>query len=423
MTWLLRAALSLFCLSSLPANAVERPPNIILVFIDDMGWGDFSCFGNEEASTPNIDRLASEGIAFEQFYVNSPICSPSRVAISTGQYPMRWGITSYLAHRTLNEARGMAQWLDPEAPMLARILQDAGYATGHFGKWHMGGQRDVSEAPLITAYGFDESVTNFEGLGPRVLGLKYTPGRASPKPHNLGSDTLGSGPVIWHDRTEVTQDYTEAATTFAKVAAKQGKPFYLNLWPDDVHTPMHPPLSKWGDGAPRTLYLAVLETMDEQLGQLFRWVEGQDELRENTIILACSDNGPEVGYGSSGGLRGHKATLFEGGVRSSLVVWAPGLMDQEVRGSRNAASVFSAMDLVPSLLALSGVPFPNGVTFDGEDLSGILTGESEESRQAPLFFRRPPDREVFRHYQGLPDLAMREGKWKLYCDYDGGNAE
>ena len=136
--------------------AKERP-NIILVFIDDMGWGDFSCFGNQDASTPHIDRLAKEGISFEQFYVNSPICSPSRVAISTGQYPQRWRISSYLGHRAQNKKRGMAQWLDPKAPMLARFLQNSGYATGHFGKWHMGGQRDVRDAPAISEYGFDQA--------------------------------------------------------------------------------------------------------------------------------------------------------------------------------------------------------------------------------------------------------------------------
>ena len=149
----------------LPGSMYAAKPNIVVVFIDDMGWGDFSCFGNEDAQTPNIDRLAEEGIRFEQFYVNSPICSPSRTAISTGQYPQRWRITSFLAHRDMNQKRGMAQWLDPQAPMLARSLQQAGYATGHFGKWHMGGQRDVDDAPPITDYGFDVSLTNFEGMG------------------------------------------------------------------------------------------------------------------------------------------------------------------------------------------------------------------------------------------------------------------
>ena len=103
----------------IPVFCAERP-NIVVVFMDDMGWGDFSCFGNQHAKTPNIDQLANEGIRFEQFYVNSPICSPSRVAISTGQYPQRWRIGSFLSNRDHNKQRGMAQWLDPAAPMLAR---------------------------------------------------------------------------------------------------------------------------------------------------------------------------------------------------------------------------------------------------------------------------------------------------------------
>ncbi|MCA9171124.1 MAG: sulfatase-like hydrolase/transferase, partial [Planctomycetales bacterium] len=135
--WLLFAAVccGVFAAAISPCDA--RQPNIVLVFIDDMGWGDFSCFGNTEAQTPAIDRMAAEGVRFEQFYVNSPICSPSRTAISTGQYPQRWRISSYLAHRQQNQKRGLAQWLDPTAPMLARSLHSAGYATGHFGKWHM----------------------------------------------------------------------------------------------------------------------------------------------------------------------------------------------------------------------------------------------------------------------------------------------
>ena len=173
----------------------KKRPNIVLVFIDDMGWGDFSCFGNEVVETQNIDRLAREGLRFEQFYVNSPICSPSRVAISTGQYPQRWRITSFLNNRKNNIQRGMAQWLDLKAPMLARMLHDTGYATGHFGKWHMGGQRDVGEAPLITEYGFDVSLTNFEGLGPRVLALKDAHDGKPPQKHALGSDKLGRGKI------------------------------------------------------------------------------------------------------------------------------------------------------------------------------------------------------------------------------------
>ena len=183
-----------FCVYSLGAR-----PNVILVFIDDMGWGDFSCFGNEAAQTPEIDRMAKEGVRFEQFYVNSPICSPSRTAISTGQYPQRWKITSYLSNRNHNEQRGMAQWLDPKAPMLARSLKKSGYATGHFGKWHMGGQRNVDDAPPITDYGFDASLTNFEGMGPKLLPLTLKPGQDHKTPGRIWGVIwleLFDGPVL-----------------------------------------------------------------------------------------------------------------------------------------------------------------------------------------------------------------------------------
>lgn len=425
MKFLFSLVSALLVSSALPPLLADQAsgPNVILIFIDDMGWGDFSCFGNEDAKTPNIDRLAAEGIAFEHFYVNSPICSPSRVAISTGQYPQRWKITSYLAHRNANAQRGVADWLDPKAPMLAKFLQEAGYATGHFGKWHMGGQRDVHEAPLITEYGFDESVTNFEGLGARVLPLKYSPGKPKPVPHNLGSDTLGHGPVIWHDRAYVTEKFVEAATVFAKFARSQGRPFYLNLWPDDVHTPMHPPLDQWGDGGDRHLYCRVLEEMDRQLAPLINLVRDDPKLRDNTMILVCSDNGPEVGFGTAGHLKGHKATLYEGGIRSSLVAWAPGLMPDAAKGTRNKESVFSAIDLVPSLLEITGVKVDDSTDFDGESLGPVLLGTEKGSRKAPLYFRRPPDRSNFRHYRNLPDLAVRSDEWKLYTDFEGKNPE
>ncbi len=264
-------------------------PNIILVLIDDMGWGDFSCFGSKDVETTNIDRLAAEGLRFEQFYVASPICSPSRTAIATGQYPARWRITSFLNNREENERRGMAQWLEPKAPMLARMLHDKGYATGHFGKWHLGGQRDVGDAPLITEYGFDESLTNFEGLGPRILPLLDAFDGTPPKKHALGSDSLATGPVQWQRRDLVTKSFVDAAIEFVDRAQASEQPFYINVWPDDVHSPFFPPQERRGDGSKRQLYLGALKTMDEQLGPLFDRVRGDAALRDNTLILVCSD--------------------------------------------------------------------------------------------------------------------------------------
>ncbi len=244
----------------------KQKPNVILIFIDDMGWADLSCFGNIDAQTPNIDKLASQGICFDQFYVNSPICSPSRVAISTGTYPQRWNITSYLAYRKDNRERGLANWLDPTSPMLARSLQNAGYATGHFGKWHMGGQRDVNEAPAISTYGFDESLTNFEGMGPKLLPLtKDETGKVG----RIWEEAEILGPYTWMQRSEITTGFIDAAIQFMQNSKKAEKPFYVNIWPDDVHSPYWPPFEDYGiakEAGKRGLYLAVLEAMDRQFG-------------------------------------------------------------------------------------------------------------------------------------------------------------
>ena len=401
------------------AGADERP-NIILVFIDDMGWADFSCFGNKAVQTPHIDRLAKEGIRFEHFYVNSPICSPSRVAISTGQYPQRWKITSYLAHRRQNSARGMAQWLDPSAPFLARFLQQDGYATGHFGKWHMGGQRDVTDAPTIVKYGFEQSLTNFEGMGPKLLPLVQRPGEDRPRKIWGDAERLGDG-YQWMPRSRITGGFVDAAKAFIDEAQAAGKPFYINVWPDDVHSPFWPDVKEWPNpDSKKALYHRVLVEMDRQLGVLFQHVRDQPSLNRNTLILVCSDNGPEKGAGSAGVLRGYKTQLYEGGIRSPLVAWGPSILKRQA--CVDADSFFSAMDLPPTLLNLTGVSVPSNITFDGQVMVDALIGQGS-SRSEPLFFRRPPDRNSFYGNPNLPDLAVRQGPWKLLCEYDGSQPE
>ena len=404
--------------------AEKSRPNIVMIFIDDMGWSDFSCFGNQDAKTPHIDRMAAEGIAFEQFYVNSPVCSPSRVAISTGNYPDRWHISSFLAYRSSNKGRGMADWLDPKAPMLARSLKEAGYATGHFGKWHMGGQRDVTDAPAISAYGFDESLTNFEGMGAKLLPLTKNPsgkiGKIWQSAENLG------GPVTWMQRSDITGGFVDASIKFMKKAQQQKKPFYMNVWPDDVHSPFWPLVEKWGDGSKRAKFLGVLEGMDTQLGKLFATIKNDKTLRDNTLILICSDNGPEPDAGRAGNLRGYKWQLYEGGIRSPLIAWGPGVLNKSNSGKRNKESVFSAIDLVPSLVRFGVAQKPAGASYDGEDLLDTLLGNDKASRKEPLFFARPAGfkKMPMPGFEGeLPDLAVRRGSWKLLCDYDGSNRQ
>lgn len=415
-------ALLILLLSSAAALANPKP-NVVIVYVDDMGWSDLTCFGGDDAKTPNIDRLAKEGIRFERFYVNAPICSPSRCALITGQYPQRWNVTSYLSNRSENEKRGMVQWLDPSAPTLPAMLKEAGYATGHFGKWHLGGQRDVGEAPLLTEYGIDRSLVNFEGLGDRLLGLGYRSRDEKPVRHDLGSAKLGRGEIRWVDRSKLTKGFVDGALDFIITATADKKPFFINVWPDDVHSPFFPPLEKTVGDTKRDRYLAVLENMDAQLAPLFDHLREEPALRENTIIIFCSDNGPEPGAGSSLPLYGSKGSLFEGGIRSPLIVWAPGFIAKDSQGKTDSKSILAAFDITPSLLALCDVKPSSGYQFDGEDRSKEFTGKSESARKQPIFWKRPPDRKRLPWAsKPLPDLAVIDGKWKLLCDEDGGRA-
>jgi uncharacterized sulfatase len=412
-----------FALWLLPSAALARPrPNILFVLIDDMGYADMSCYGERRIQTPHLDGLAKEGIRFTQFYVASPICSPSRTALTTGQFPARWRISSYLASRKENQQRGLAQWLDPKAPTLARTLQQAGYATGHFGKWHMGGQRDVGDAPLITEYGYDQSLTQFEGLGDRLLPLLDAFDGRPARKYSLGSGRLGRGSITWLDRSKITSAFVDRALQFIQQAEQAGKPFYVNVWPDDVHSPFFPPKALRGDGSKKQLYLGVVKAMDDQLAPLFDYIRRSPTLSANTIILVASDNGPEPGAGSAGPFRGHKGNLYEGGVREPFIVWGPGLMASNAVGSVNETTVVAGVDLLSSVARLAGVGLPAGVRSDGEDLSASWLGETRQSRHRPLFWNRPPDRPG-NATEAWPDLSMRDGDWKLLLMEAGSAAQ
>lgn len=396
-------------------------PNIIFIFIDDMGYGDISSFGNQLLETPNIDRLAEEGIKLTNFYVASPICSPSRVGITTGQYPGRWGIHSYLASRQKNQKRGMANYLDPEAPSIARTMKQAGYATAHYGKWHMGGGRDVDDAPLPNRYGFDRSLVAFEGLGPRLLREDQGLSKQSAE--------LGRGPIQWVKKWEKTGIYVDS--TLAFIERHQSDPFYINLWPGDVHDPFIPK-PEWRekfreyDNHPyQRDFLATLWNLDQQVGRVLDKLDELD-LAENTLVVFTSDNGPtdwpfyyeQYHYppGSSGPFRGRKWSLYEGGIRMPFLARWP---DHIPAGGVDVQTVMHAIDLFQTFCALAGVQPPNA-GFDGEDLSGALLGDPQQ-RESPLFWDY--GREDFYLSPGnprfqSPNLAVRDGNWKLLINAD-----
>jgi arylsulfatase A-like enzyme len=203
----------------------------------------------------------------------------------------------------------------------------------------------------------------------------------------------------------VTATFAAAALAFIKKSSAEKKPFFVNLWPDDVHSPFFPRAALRGDGAKRTLSHAELATMDAQLGVLFDAVRADPALRDNTLILICSDNGPEPGAGSAGAFRGTKGLLYEGGIRSPLVVWGPGFTDPKKVGTANRTSHFSTIDLAPTLLEIAGVRAPATTVFDGVPLRATLLGSSDASRGRPLFFRR---RASIPGVPKAPDLAVRE---------------
>lgn len=403
------------------ARASEKP-NVIFILIDDLGYGDFGCTGNKDVPTPNIDRLAAQGTRFTQFHVGAPICSPSRVAFTTGQYPQRWKIHSFLERRVANQRRGMADFLDPKAPAIARAFQSAGYATAHFGKWHMGGGRDVGDAPLPQEYGFDESLVSFEGLGDRIL----PSGDLSDQ-----SAKHGRGKITRIKQHEQTGIYVDRAIDF--IQKNKTSTFYLHLWLNDVHDPFNPApgsvekfVGKGRNDEDRKFY-ATLADMDRQLGRLFDSIEKLG-LGKNTLIILTGDNGPTAWQhyydkgieppGSTAGDRGRKWSLYEGGIRLPLIArW----LGRIPAGRVDNESLVTAVDFFPSLTKIAGIKTPN-VEFDGVDASAALLGKNFK-REKPIIWEYRHDIKPGDPRDVSPQLAIRDGNWKFLMDYDGSRPE
>lgn len=420
--------LALLCLTVNLASAfadsqVSERPNIVVIFIDDMGFADPSCFGNPLIETPHIDMLAAEGIKLTNFYVNSPICSASRVALTTGQYQGRWKIHSFLNTRAGNANRGMADYLDASAPTTAKKLKAAGYATAHFGKWHMGGGRDVDDAPLPQAYGFEESLVSFEGLGDRIISNAKGVERAR---------ALGQGNIIPCERWERMQIQTDRTIDF--IRRHRDSPFYVRLFPNDVHD-AHVPEPGSADQFKSVSadpyvrdFFAVLEAMDEQIGRVVATID-ELGLGEKTLILFTSDNGPtdwpkkyKTGppAGFTGPYRGRKWSLFEGGIRMPFIARWKGTIPA---GVEDRSSVMSAIDVSPTLCRIAGVSVEDDL--DGLDRSSVLVGRASR-RAAPVFWQYGHPHAILKggkpEHQS-PTFAMREGRWKFLVNPDGSEAQ
>jgi arylsulfatase A-like enzyme len=394
------------------AHAQAPRPNIILLLSDDMGPGDVGCYGGKLVPTPNIDRLANEGTRFTQYYSAAPICSASRAGIITGMFPARLRINSFLQTKAGNRGCEQADFLDPAAPALPRVLRAAGYATAHFGKWHLGGGRDVVDAPKFAAYGYDEHAGTYES--------------PEPDPNITATDWIWS-PKDKVKRWERTGYFVNKTLDFARRQKAAGKPFFVNLWPDDVHTPWVPSADAPKGDTPRNLK-PVLAEYDRQVGRLMDGLRAAG-LDQDTLVIFTSDNGalPTFKGARSGGFRGAKLSLFEGGIRMPFIVrWPAGHVPA---GRTDDQSVCSALDLFPTLCHLAGAPVPDDVQakLNGQEISAAWLGQGTIVRASPLFWEYGRNDSFFK-YPGIPadrspNVAIRDGRWTLLVNADGTDAQ
>jgi len=380
---------------NLCARAAAKPPNIVIILADDLGYGDLGCYGHPTIRTPNLDRMAAEGIRFTDFYVAACVCTPSRAALLTGRLPIRNGMAGTQQHRVIygKDTGG----LPAEEITIAGALKAQGYATACVGKWHLAGE---TSAAWPTRHGFDQ-----------WFGLRWSndmepagklPARAST---NLDPDpswwslTLMRNEKVFETNADphtLTRRYTEEAVKF--IRDNQRKPFFLYF----PHTYPHVPLfasEKFKGTSARGLFGDVVEELDWSVGQVLETLR-KERLADNTLVFFTSDNGPwllrELAGGSAGLLKEGKGSTWEGGMREPAIAWWPGKIKAGITTSELACS----MDLFNTSLKLAGAPLPTDRVMDGVDLSPILFGTGESLRDTMIYYR------------GDELFAVRKGPWK-----------
>lgn len=418
-----RRVAGLLCLLAVVSAAGAAPaadrPNFLFILADDLGWGDLGCYGHRELKTPHLDRLAQQGTLFTRFYVAAPVCSPSRAAFLTGQYPGRLGIHAHFAGIKENTARGMPQYLDPAVPNAPALLRRAGYATAHVGKWHL--RNNVSQLA-------DEEPTDERGQGPT--------------PAAYGFDYVGSGEP-WgaagpkgnpHYRAQSSARFVDETIAFLR--QHRDRRFYAQLWTLVPHARLNPTpeqlqsyahLRPGGADFPHAgaaqVYYSSVTDLDAQIGRLLAALD-ELGLAERTIVVFSSDNGPEdihvanashSGVGSAGPFRGRKRSLYEGGIRVPFLVRWPGRVPA---GRIDDTATIAAIDWLPTVSRLAGVEAP---TVDGEDVSDILAGTGR-GRARPLFWETRYAVTGDAIHQS-PNVAIRHGDWKLLLNREGSRVE
>ena len=397
------------------AQASEKP-NILLLLADDLGHGDLSCFGSPAVHTPNLDRLASEGVKFTRFYAASAVCSPTRASVLTGRYPLRFGITKHF-----NDVDG---WLPESATTIAERLKGGGYNTAHVGKWHLGGLhvdeqgKRLGDQPGPRQHGFDFYQTQIEQQP-----LRGRMGRDRTLFRQGGTVLLRNDQRVREDDPYHSKHLTDANGDFAielieKLSADP-KPFFINLWWLVPHKPYEPaPEPHWSGTAADGIsqdqhrFRSMVEHMDAKVGEILQKL---DELgiKDNTLVLFTSDNGAAF-EGFIGELKGGKTDLHDGGLRVPMVARWP-----EAIPAGQASDAFGhTNDLLPTFCEAAGVEWLSGMPIDGLSLLPHMKGELPPSDEArgTVFWQLDLYKKIQRHYPKpkpfATEVAMR-GKWKL----------
>ena len=373
----------LFLLIATAALAADRPPNVVLILVDDLGYGDLGCFGAKDIRTPNIDALAKQGTRFTDFYVAQAVCTASRAGLMTGCYPNRVGMQGALNHTSRN-GLNLAEWTLP------KMFRDIGYATACFGKWHLGTAVELS----ATRHGFQE----FLGLPYSNDNSKYHPSLAfemPPLPLIEGEKVVELDP----DQSTFTARFTGRAKDF--IARNKDQPFFLYVPHVMPHVPIFASAKFKGQSA-HGLYGDVVEELDWSVGEILQALE-KNQLSENTIVLFFSDNGAWMSYGEHAGtnrpFREGKLTCFEGGMRSPLIARWPG----HIPAARVERLPFMSIDLLPTLTQIVGGK-PSSLKIDGLDARPLLLGEAQAKAPHDALF----------YYAGEELHAVRSGEWKLH---------
>lgn len=361
-----------------------RPPNFVIIFIDDMGYGDIGPFGSTLNDTPHLDRMAAEGMTLTSFYVAASVCTPSRAALMTGSYPRRVGLGKGSGHVVLFP--GDAHALHPDEITIAEVLKPAGYATGCFGKWHLGDQKGF----LPTDQGFDTyfGIPYSNDMWAGHAGWDF-PGLPVMRDHEVIDEIK-----TMEDQGTLCRSFTEEAVKFIKASKEQ--PFFVYLPHAFVHHPRAASPEFMAKAKNETE--AQIEEVDWSVGQILDILR-KEGLAENTLVLFTSDNGGTKGNVNKP-LRGGKGSAFEGGMREPTVVWRPGTVPAGTR----CDEILTSMDLLPTFAQMAGAKAPSDRVIDGQDITPLLLGEAGA--------KTPHDR--FFYHQGDSLRAVRSGPWKLF---------